>query len=110
MTDALVPSLGQQLLNNPFRAFVFALAELVMSNMSLWIDEIQGRPIFVVEGAPYRMVAIDRDRISHSHVLHRPADMVNVFLESKLGRVHANHHQSLILVLLSPCAHIGQLA
>src|SRR5260370_9284730 len=48
MTDAVDSGLGQQLLNYQFRLFVFALAELMMSNTPLRIDEIDGRPIFVL--------------------------------------------------------------
>src|SRR6187549_329833 len=36
---------------------------------SLGIDEIEGRPILVVEGAPNCIVVIDRDRIIDPHVL-----------------------------------------
>src|SRR6266576_5589480 len=62
-TDAADPGLGQQLLNNPFRLFVFALPELMMSNMPLGIDEIEGRPVLVLKGTPYRVVVIDGDRV-----------------------------------------------
>ncbi|HEX9110625.1 MAG TPA: hypothetical protein VF845_04050 [Terriglobales bacterium] len=63
MTGAAGSGLGQQLLNNPFRLFVFALAELMMSDPPLRIHEIEGGPIFIVESAPYRMVVIDHDRV-----------------------------------------------
>jgi hypothetical protein len=49
------------LLNNQFRLFVLALAELMMSDPSLRIDEIQSRQIFVFEIAPERMVVIERE-------------------------------------------------
>ena len=55
-------------------------------------------------------VVIDRDRIVDPHVLHGPADVVEVFLERELRRVHADHHQSLILVLLGPRADVGKRA
>src|SRR5712691_2336466 len=110
MTDAADSGLGQQLLNDHFRLFVFALAELMMSNMPLRIDEIEGRPILVVESTPYRMVAIDRDRIIDPHVLRGPANVIDVFLEFELRRVYADHHQSSILVFLGPRADIGKRA
>src|SRR5215211_5788196 len=72
MTEAADPGIGQQLLNNHFRLFVFALAELMMSDMPLRIDEIEGGPISVVESTPYRIVAIDRDRIIDPHILRGP--------------------------------------
>src|SRR6266478_2523914 len=82
----------------------------MMSNMPLRIDEIKGRPIFVVEGTPYRMVAVDRDGVVDPHVLRRLANVIGVFLEFELGRMHAYHHQSLGLVLLGPRADIGKRA
>ena len=110
MTDAADSGLGQQLLNDPFRLFVFALAEMMMANMPLRIDEIERRPILVLESTPYRIVVIDRDRIVDLHVLRGSANVIDVFLEFELRRVHADHHQSLILVFLGPRADIGKLA
>jgi hypothetical protein len=62
------------LLNDHFRLLVVALAELVMPNAALRVDEVKGRPIFVVEGTPDRMVAVDRDRVVDLHVLRLPAN------------------------------------
>src|SRR5437870_9366143 len=102
MTDAADSGLGQQLLNDPFRLFVFTLAEMMMANAPLRIDEIEGRPIFVVESTPYRIIAIDRDWIVDPHVLRCPANVIDVFLECELRRVHTDHHQTLLLVFLGP--------
>src|SRR5215471_5412340 len=81
LTDSANSGLGQQLLNNHLRLFVFALAEVMMSNMPLRIDEIEGRPIFVLERTPYRVVAIDRDRIIDPQVLRSSANVVDVLLK-----------------------------
>ena len=85
MIDAGGSRLGQQLLNNPFRLFVFALAKVMMSNMPLRIDEIEGRPIVVIEGTPYRIVAIDRDRIIDPHVPRGPANITDVCSNANSG-------------------------
>src|SRR2546428_598863 len=61
LTDAADSGLGQQLLNDPFRPLVFALAELRMSNTPPRIDLVEGRPVVIVEPTPYRIVVIDRD-------------------------------------------------
>src|SRR5215213_5927405 len=110
MSAAVDSGLGQQLLNSHLRLFVFALAEMMMSNMPLRIDEIEGRPIPVVEGTPYRIIVIDRDWIIDPHVLRGSANVIDVSLECKLRRVHADDHQSLILVFLGPRPDIGKLA
>ena len=74
------------------------------------IDEIEGRPILVVEGPPYRIVVIDRDRIIDSHLLRGSAHVLDVFLKCELRRVHADHDESLILVFLGPGADVGKCA
>src|SRR2546422_4613467 len=94
MTDAGDSGLGQQLLYNPFRLIVFPLAEVLMSDMPLRIDEIEGWPVLVVESTPYRVVVIDGDREIDSHVAHGSAHVFQVFLERELRRVRADHHQS----------------
>src|SRR2546422_10192531 len=108
MTDAADSGPGQQLLNDPFRLFVFALAEMMMANAPLRIDEIESRPIFVLESTPYRIVAIDRDRIIDLHVLRGSANVIDVFLECELRRVYTDHDQTLLLVFLGPRADIGK--
>ena len=74
------------------------------------IDEIKDRPIFVLESTPYRIVVINRDRIVDPHVLGGSANVIDVFLEYELKRVHTDHHQTLILVFLGPRADIGKRA
>jgi hypothetical protein len=108
LTTAADSGLGQQLLNDPFRLFVFALAELVMSNAPLRVYEIEGGPIPVLESAPDRIVAIKRDRVNDPHVLHGMADVIDIFLKRKLGREHADNHQPLTLVLIGPRADAGE--
>src|SRR4030095_13066022 len=49
VTDAADSGLSQQLLNDPFRLFVIALAELMMPNAPLRIYAIEGRPILILE-------------------------------------------------------------
>src|SRR6266496_2104484 len=108
MTDPADSGLGQQLLNDHFGLFVFALAELMMSNLSLRVDEVEGWPVVVVEGTPDRIVVVDRDRIVDPQVRGGSADVVEVVLEVELRRVHADDHQSVILVLLGPRAEVGK--
>src|ERR1700736_421179 len=52
MIDVALTAFGQQLLNNPFRLFVIALAEFMMSNIPLRVYEIECGPIIVSEGTP----------------------------------------------------------
>ena len=110
MTDAADPGLAQQVLQNPLCLLVCALAEVMMPNPPLGIDDIEGRPIGVLERTPYRMIAIDRDRIIDPQVRHGAAHILDIFFKGELRRVHADHDYSSILVFLGPRADIGQLA
>ena len=75
------PASASNALNDHFRLFVRALAEMMMSNTPLRIDEIQRRPILVPESAPYDMVAVHCDRVIDPHVFDGPANVVQVFLK-----------------------------
>src|SRR5882724_3989981 len=72
MADVPCAGLGQQLLDDFLRLLIPALAELMMSDMPLRIDKIEGRPILIAESTPYRTVVVDRERIIDPHVLCCP--------------------------------------
>jgi hypothetical protein len=98
------------LLNGPFGLLVAALAELVMANASLRVDEVERGPILIAECIPDREVVVDRNRIRNPHVFDCPPDVVQIMLERELGRMHADHHQPLILVFIGPCANVRKRA
>src|ERR1700722_2094078 len=77
-----------------------------MANPSLRVDDIERGPELVIEGVPYVIVAVDRNRIVDSDFLRRSAYVIRVLLEGKLGRMYADHHQSLVLVFLGPCVNV----
>src|SRR3982751_6554220 len=80
---------------------------MMMSNAPLRIDEIQSRPIPVIEGPPYGMLIIHCDWVIDPPLFYGPANVVEVLLKSELRRMDADHHQSLILVFLGPSADVG---
>src|SRR2546421_10887760 len=80
----------------------------MVSNPPLRIDDVERRPVMVVEGAPDRIVVVDRGGKIDLHVLRGPAEIVDLFLESELRSVNADYHQSLILVFLGPLADIRE--
>src|SRR5207245_10295796 len=53
--------LPQKFLNNMLGPFILALAEVVIADSSLPIDELVRRPVFVTERLPNPMVAVDGD-------------------------------------------------
>ena len=49
----------QQSLNDHFGLLVFALPKVMVANAATRINEVQRRPILVVEGAPDGVVVVD---------------------------------------------------
>jgi hypothetical protein len=94
-------------LDDRLRTFVFALAEMVKTDVAGDVDNVHGGPIIVAEGSPYAVVAIDRDRILDSKSLERGPDVVDVLLEFELRSVHTDDDQALVLVLRRPGADVG---
>src|SRR6476619_5504578 len=82
----------------------------MMSDTALPIGEVERRPISVTESKPYRIVGIDRYRIINPHVLRGSSNVVDVSLERELRRVHADYHQSFVLIFLGPRANVGKRA
>src|SRR5262249_50771036 len=74
---------------------------------SFGIDEVVGGPEAVLEGAPDRVVVVDRDGILDLKIRCGLADVRHSFLEGKLRRVHADDDETLVTVLRVPRAHIG---
>ena len=63
----------------------------------------------VVEGAPDRVVVVDRDRVVDPAHLNRLAYGVNFVLEPELRRVDADHDQAIFPVGLRPRADVRLL-
>src|SRR5919106_849536 len=66
----------------------------------------RARPIHVVEATPYRVVVIDHDRIVDPSVLGDSTNGVDASLEREFRRVHSDHNQSLVFVLIGPLADV----
>src|SRR3954469_452971 len=79
---------------------------MLMSNTSLRIDEVQCRPISILEGPPYVMLIVHCNWVIDPHLLYGPANVVDVLFKRELWRMDADHHKSLIFVFLGPGADI----
>ena len=80
---------------------------MMVADAALGVDEIVRRPILIVEGAPDRVVVVDRDGIGDLQIGDRLLHVVDALLEGEFGRVHADHDEALVLVLLGPGADVG---
>ena len=94
-------------MDHPLRAVIVAFAEMVMANLALGIDKVVRRPILVVEGPPDRVVIVERNGITDLEIGNGVAHVVDILLEGEFGRVHPDHHEALVFVLLGPGSHIG---
>ncbi|MCY1178309.1 hypothetical protein D9M73_186550 [compost metagenome] len=83
---------------------------MVITNASLGVGKVMRRPVLVVEGAPDLELVIDGHRVVDAQVFHGLGDVADIAFEGKLRRMHADHHQALIAILLGPGFHIGQRA
>ena len=106
--DAAGAGVGQQLLQDHLGLLIAALAEAMVADLALGVDEVEGRPVVVVEGSPDRVVVVDRDRVVDPQLLDGAADVVEVVLDVEFGGVDADDHQSLVGVLVGPGAEVGK--
>ena len=101
---------AEQPLDDPLRLLVASLAEVLVADDAVGVDEVQRRPVAVREGAPDLVVVVDRDRVVDRALLRRAPHAVDVVLERELGRVDADDDQPVVPVGLRPRAHVGLLA
>jgi hypothetical protein len=86
---------------------VVALAEMMVAHAALCIDEIVRRPVLIFERTPDRIFVIDGDRVGDVQIGDGAPHIGHLLFEGKLRRVHADHHEPLVLVLLGPGTDIG---
>ena len=101
---------AEQVLDDALRFLVAPFAEVLVADDPLPVDEIERRPVVVVEGAPDPVVVVDRDGVVDLPLLHRPAHEIDLVLERELRRVGSDHDQPVVSVGLRPRADIRLLA
>jgi hypothetical protein len=79
---------------------------MVVADDAVGVDEVERRPVVVVEGAPDRVVVVGGDRVVDRHVLRRLPDAVELVLERELGGMHADNDEPVISVALRPRANV----
>ena len=70
--------------------------------MTLFSDQINGRPCPIVKSVPYAEVVIHGDRVRNSMLFQIAPQVSQLLLIGKLRRMHANDNQTVILILLMP--------
>jgi len=89
---------SEQPLDDALRLLVPSFPKLVVADDAVRVDEVERRPVVVVERAPDPVVAVERDRVVDVHVLRRLPDAVDLVLERELRGVDADHDQSVISI------------
>ena len=100
--------LPQEHLENHLGSLVLTFAEVVVADPALGIDEVERRPVVVVEGLPHGVVVVDGDRVPDIELLDAATDVVEIPLELELGSLHADDGQSVTGVLLRPGPHVRE--
>ena len=101
---------AEQPLDDVLRLLVASFAELVVADDALVVDEIERRPVVVVERAPDVVVVVDRDRVVDLSLLDRLPDAVDLVFEGELRRVDPDDDESVVAVGLRPRADVRLLA
>src|SRR6476659_9899549 len=82
---------------------------MVMSNVPIYVYKIEGGPISVGKRIPYRVTAVESDRIIDLETLSGMANVVDVSLKIKLRGVHAYYDQTFVLIFVCPGTDIREL-
>src|SRR4051794_31359689 len=98
---------AQQLLDRSLGFLVGALAEVLEPDTPEAIDDVDGRPVVAVERPPNGEVVVDNDRVLDSEFGGCVAYVVQVVLESELGRVRADDDDAAVAIPLVPRGEVG---
>src|SRR4051794_31571504 len=97
---------AEQPLDQSLRLLVASLAEVVVVDDAVGVDEVERRPVVVVECAPDLVVVVQRDRIVDPALLRRLPHALHVVLERELRRVDSDDDQPVIAIGARPRAYV----
>ncbi len=99
---------AEQLGDRAFGLVVGALAEVVLEQQPVLVEQIAGRPAEVVVVGERLQLGVDQHRVLDPESLHGRGDVVGVGRWGKAGGVHTDHLQALVAVALVPCPQVGE--
>jgi len=89
---------------------VGALAEMVEADAPVAIDEVEGRPVVVLERPPDGEVVVQDDGVADVQFGDSAAHIVEVVLEPELGRVDADDEEPAVAIAIVPRPDVRQRA
>ena len=88
----------EQSLDDLLRALAASLAEMLVPDDAIPVDEVQRGPIAVVERLPDRIVVIGGHRVIDRSIIDRSPDPLDRVLERELRGVDADYGQPVITI------------
>src|SRR3954467_5652495 len=89
-------------LDQSLRLLVATLAEVVVADDGVGVDEVERRPVVVVECAPDLVVVVQRDRVVDLALVRRLPHTLDVALERELRRVDSDDDQPVVAIGVRP--------
>ncbi len=86
---------------------IVSFTEVHMSNLSIFIYEVESWPILVLIRSPGREIIIERNWVGDSCFFHSREDILIFLLIGKLWRVDSYDYKASILILLIESLDIG---
>lgn len=90
---------AEQSLDGVLGLLVASFAEVVVADDACGVDEIEGRPVVVVERVPDAVVVVHRDRVTDPSLCDRGADAVDLVFERELRCVDPDDDESVVAVV-----------
>jgi len=100
----------EQPLDDVLRLLVASFAEVLLADDAVRVDEVEGRPVVVIERAPDPVLVVDRDRVVDLSLLDRLPDAVDLVFESELRRVDSDDDESVVAIGTGPRPDVRLLA
>src|SRR5918995_661808 len=100
----------EQALDHVLGPLVATLAEVLVADDAVRVDEVERRPVVVGEGGPDRVVVVGRDRVVDLPLPDRLPNEVHVVLERELGCMDPDHEQPVVPVGPRPRTDVRLLA
>ena len=83
---------------------------MVVADLAFAVNEVVRGPVFVVEGLPDFVIAINGDGIGDLEVAHGLLYVGALFFEGEFGGVDADYHQACVFIFRGPAFDVGERA